>query len=223
MGRSRNLKGESSCVKRIGRTRRHALSDLPNYRQAKSPGARIAGREPFMNHSSCRREDRELPLDAHVPDEDPLTGLRAPHGTNVVLGCQGVRARLERCKRYGARSVVLHSQGDDLHGVSALLRHELVPKAQRNAREPVVDHRVAGIVLVRICADAVASHGYLRERRWCPSRLWPSARQGFSGFSGKTQAGTPAVKDSLTAQDIKKPRAALLAAPCGQYKTINTC
>ena len=39
-----------------------------------------------MNHSSCRLEDRELPLDAHVPDEDPLPGLRAPHGAHVVLG-----------------------------------------------------------------------------------------------------------------------------------------
>nr|DAG66807.1 MAG TPA: hypothetical protein [Caudoviricetes sp.] len=120
-----------------------------------------------MNHSNCRRGDCSLTLDAHVPDENPLTGLRAPHGANVVLGCQGVRARSERRKRSGARGVVLHPQGDDLHGVSALLRHELVPKAQRNTREPVVDHRVEGIVLVRVCADAVASHGYLQEREWC--------------------------------------------------------
>nr|DAJ04188.1 MAG TPA: hypothetical protein [Caudoviricetes sp.] len=124
-----------------------------------------------MNHSSCRWEDRRLPLDAHVSDEDPLTGLRAPHGAHVVLGCQGVRARLERRERDGARSVVLHSQGDDPHGVSALLRHEFVPQAQRNASEPVVDHRVEGIVLVHVRADAIASHGYLQEREWCSSRL----------------------------------------------------
>nr|DAN13582.1 MAG TPA: hypothetical protein [Caudoviricetes sp.] len=96
-----------------------------------------------------------------------MTGLRAPHGAHVIFGCQGVCARPERRKRDRARSVVLHSKGDDPHGVSALLRNELVPKAQRNAREPVVDHRVAGIVLVRICADAAASHGYLQERKWC--------------------------------------------------------
>nr|DAF64992.1 MAG TPA: hypothetical protein [Siphoviridae sp. ctPrm3] len=118
-----------------------------------------------------RREDRGVPLDAHVPDEDPLTGLRAPQCANVVLGCQGVRARPERRKRDGTRGVVLHAQGDDLHGVPALLRHEFVPQAQRDACEPVVDHRVEGIVLVRVCADAVASHGYLQEREWCSSRL----------------------------------------------------
>lgn len=55
-----------------------------------------------MKHSNCRREDRGLPLDAHVPDEDPLPGLRAPHGAHVVLGRQGVRARPERRKRDGA-------------------------------------------------------------------------------------------------------------------------
>lgn len=39
----------------------------------------------------------------------------------------------------------------------------------------------------------------------------------FFRFFLKTQAGTSAVKDSLTAPDIKKPRAAILADPCGQF------
>lgn len=41
---------------------------------------------------------------------------------------------------------------------------------------------------------------------------------GFFRFFRKTKAGVPAVKDSLTAQDIKKTRAAILADPHGQVR-----
>lgn len=153
------------------------------------------------SYISCltRREDRWVPLDAHVPDEDPLTGLRAPHGAHVVLRCQGVRARSERRKRDGARGAVLHAQGDDLHGVAALLRHELLPQAQRDAREPVVDHRVEGITLVRVSADAVASHGYLQERKCVHFDYDPRPGRVFQVFPEKPPACAGRTKTPVVA------------------------
>lgn len=55
----------------------------------------------------------------------------------------------------------------DGNGVPALSGDELGAKGDRATRDLVEDLRDDGIVLVRVRADTIASHGYLQEREWC--------------------------------------------------------